>query len=122
MQVKKVVRNIQNRASARQGIIITPARKKVSSTEKNYRCAAQPRTVTMTSWLNLTGRKAIITGAASGIGSAVARTLALQGCSVICSDVDIDGMLLLGEEERNLIMSFLVVEKNLFLVGSNNFF
>ena len=37
-------------------------------------------------WLNLTGRKAIVTGAASGIGLAVAKALSKEGCEVIACD------------------------------------
>ena len=41
--------------------------------------------------LELEGRRALITGAASGIGLACARALALRGASVIVADVDADG-------------------------------
>ncbi|ACQ78391.1 short-chain dehydrogenase/reductase SDR [Beutenbergia cavernae DSM 12333] len=36
-------------------------------------------------------RRALVTGAASGIGAAVAHRLALAGMAVVCADVDVDG-------------------------------
>lgn len=42
--------------------------------------------------LNLTGRTALITGAASGIGKATAAVLAAEGARVILADVDKDGL------------------------------
>ena len=38
------------------------------------------------SWLNLAGRTAIVTGAASGIGKVVSQSLYLQGCNVVQAD------------------------------------
>ncbi len=40
---------------------------------------------------DLTGRTAVVTGAASGIGAACARTLAAAGAEVVVADVDGDG-------------------------------
>jgi NAD(P)-dependent dehydrogenase (short-subunit alcohol dehydrogenase family) len=38
----------------------------------------------------LTGRTAIVTGAASGIGAACAEALAAAGANVVCSDIDVE--------------------------------
>ena len=48
--------------------------------------------------LDLTGRRAVVTGAASGIGAAVARKLAGSGATVVVSDVDRDGAQALADE------------------------
>ncbi|MYG93364.1 MAG: SDR family NAD(P)-dependent oxidoreductase, partial [Acidimicrobiia bacterium] len=42
--------------------------------------------------LSLAGRTAVITGAASGIGRAMARRFAAQGMSVVAADVDAAGL------------------------------
>jgi NAD(P)-dependent dehydrogenase (short-subunit alcohol dehydrogenase family) len=39
----------------------------------------------------LTGRHAVVTGGASGIGAAVARRWAAEGASVVVTDIDVDG-------------------------------
>ncbi|MEJ7650444.1 MAG: SDR family NAD(P)-dependent oxidoreductase [Nakamurella sp.] len=46
----------------------------------------------------LSGRTALVTGAASGIGAAVAHTLAEQGAAVIVVDLDTDRLQPLVEE------------------------
>lgn len=40
---------------------------------------------------DLSGKRAVVTGAASGIGEAVARELSARGASVVVADVDADG-------------------------------
>ncbi|MQA63256.1 MAG: 3-hydroxybutyrate dehydrogenase [Actinophytocola sp.] len=47
---------------------------------------------------DLAGRRALITGAASGIGRACARTLAAEGADVVAVDVDGDGVKRLAAE------------------------
>ncbi len=47
---------------------------------------------------DLTGRTALVTGAASGIGAACARALAAVGASVVAADVDADGAAAVAEE------------------------
>ena len=41
------------------------------------------------SWLQLANKTAVVTGAASGIGSAVAKALASEHCHVVLADVDV---------------------------------
>jgi 3-hydroxybutyrate dehydrogenase len=48
--------------------------------------------------LDLTGKRAIVTGGASGIGAAVARRLAAAGASVVVCDRDADGAEALAKE------------------------
>lgn len=47
---------------------------------------------------DLSGRRAIVTGAASGIGAAVARELADRGAHVVVADIDPDGAAAIAEE------------------------
>jgi NAD(P)-dependent dehydrogenase (short-subunit alcohol dehydrogenase family) len=46
---------------------------------------------TISSLLDLTGRVAIVTGAATGIGEGIARTLSAAGAHVVVADIDFDG-------------------------------
>ena len=48
----------------------------------------------------LTGRRAIVTGAASGIGRATAMLLAAEGAAVVVGDHDIDGAVRVADEMR----------------------
>lgn len=43
----------------------------------------------MTSYLDLTGRAAVVTGAGRGIGRAIATRLAAAGARLVCSDIDL---------------------------------
>lgn len=47
---------------------------------------------------NLQGRVAVVTGAASGIGRALARGLFAEGCHLALSDIDSEGLAALGQE------------------------
>ena len=47
---------------------------------------------------NLNGRKALVTGGASGIGAACVRRLAASGAKVVVADVDTDGAAALADE------------------------
>ena len=51
-------------------------------------------------WLNLGGKRAVVTGAASGIGRAVARSLAEAGVDVALLDRDAEGCARFAEELR----------------------
>lgn len=49
-------------------------------------------------WTDLTGRNAHVTGAARGIGAAIARALSMAGASVVVSDIDGAGAAGIAEE------------------------
>ena len=52
-------------------------------------------------WLGLSARVAVVTGAASGIGAAIARSLAQAGAHVALLDLNIQGAQALAQEIRN---------------------
>jgi len=54
-----------------------------------------------TSWLNLTRKTAIVTGAGSGIGRAIAMKLHEQGCNVFLADMNADTLLKTTESDSN---------------------
>ena len=45
-------------------------------------------TSVLSSWLKLTSKKVVVTGAASGIGAAVTRALVAEGCHVVMADLE----------------------------------
>lgn len=49
------------------------------------------------------GRRAVVTGAASGIGSAVVRRLLAEGASVLAVDINAEGMVPLAEQGAEII-------------------
>src|SRR5262245_12587893 len=51
------------------------------------------------------GRSAVVTGAASGIGRAIARRYAAEGGNVLAGDLDVDGLASLGAELGDQLMS-----------------
>ena len=63
-------------------------------TEPDQVETARPRPLgpTMSSTMNLRGRTAVVTGAAGGIGRAVAVSLARRGCELALADVDEAGL------------------------------
>src|SRR5688572_10148737 len=50
-------------------------------------------------------RPALVTGAASGIGRAIARRLAVDGCVVAAADIDLDGARRTAEREPELAIT-----------------
>ena len=53
----------------------------------------------------LQGSVALITGAAGGIGSAVARALVAEGACVVATDLDLDGVTALADELGDVAIS-----------------
>lgn len=51
--------------------------------------------------LGFAGKTAVITGAASGIGAALAKALAAKGCNLALADIDADGLEKLASELRS---------------------
>lgn len=54
--------------------------------------------MTVTSTASLAGRRAVVTGAASGIGAACARALAAQGAHLVIADLDAEGARRVADE------------------------
>ena len=53
---------------------------------------------TISSLFDLSGRVAVVTGAATGIGEGIARTLARAGAGVVVADIDIEGARRVADE------------------------
>ena len=56
---------------------------------------------------DLTGKNALITGAASGLGKGIAKVLAQQGALIIVADIDGEEAKLAANEFRNLGLSLI---------------
>jgi 3-oxoacyl-[acyl-carrier protein] reductase len=59
----------------------------------------------------LEGRRAIVTGAASGIGAATARRLAAEGATVVCADIDLPGAEVIAGEIAGVALHLDVTER-----------
>ena len=57
------------------------------------------------SWLQLANKTAVVTGAASGLGAAVAKALASEGCSVVLADRDTDRLQQVAHDCSSLLSS-----------------
>ena len=57
------------------------------------------------SWLKLSHKTAIITGAGSGIGSAIARAFAGQGCNVLLVDIHGENVKHVSNECQKIFVS-----------------
>ncbi len=63
---------------------------------------SQDESVNATYYPSLNGRHALVTGGASGIGEALVRALALQGCAVSFFDIDSDSGEALAQDLNSL--------------------
>jgi len=57
-----------------------------------------PPSATVSSWLQLAHKTAVVTGAASGIGAAVAKALSLEQCHLVLADRDPDRLAQVAQE------------------------
>jgi 2-deoxy-D-gluconate 3-dehydrogenase len=62
-------------------------------------------------WIDLSGKTAHVTGAARGIGAAIARALAMAGAKVMVSDVNGDGATAVAEEIDGAAMALDVSDR-----------
>lgn len=65
-----------------------------------------------TTWIDLTGKSAHVTGGARGIGAEIARVLTMAGADVMLSDVNIDGVRATADEIGASAMALDVSDPN----------
>ncbi len=67
---------------------------------------------------DLTGRAAVVTGAASGIGAATSQLLAQAGATVVCADINLDGAHATADEIKRTGGEALAVHADVTVRGS----